>query len=372
MIQAKRIEAFVCRAPIATPVQTSFGIMFDRPALFVRVTDADDVQGWGEVWCNFPSVGAEHRARLIESVFAPLLLGKVFAAPSDAFDALVRQTEVLAIQCAEPGPIAQCIAGLDIALWDLYARRLGQPLWRLLGGKRPQVRVYASGLNPQAPELLAADRLGQGDRAFKLKVGFDRQRDLANLQVLRKTVGACALMVDANQAWDLTTALEMAQRMAPFELQWIEEPLRADQPWNIWQALAQRSSVALAAGENIAGVEAFAQALQAKAIGVVQPDIAKWGGFSGGVLVAKSILEAGLRWCPHYLGGGVGLLASAHLLAAIGGDGMLEVDANPNPLRSMTCGSLNAVVEGYVSLGEAPGLGYTPDLQALREFRRNF
>jgi L-alanine-DL-glutamate epimerase-like enolase superfamily enzyme len=179
-------------------------------------------------------------------------------------------------------------------------------------------------------------------------------------------------MVDANQAWDLTTALEMAQRMAPFELQWIEEPLRADQPWNIWQALAQRSSVALAAGENIAGVEAFAQALQAKAIGVVQPDIAKWGGFSGGVLVAKSILEAGLRWCPHYLGGGVGLLASAHLLAAIGGDGMLEVDANPNPLRSMTCGSLNAVVEGYVSLGEAPGLGYTPDLQALREFRRNF
>ena len=62
-----RIEAFVFRAPIDTPVQTSFGIMRDRPAVFVRITDTDGAGGWGEIWCNFPTVGAEHRVRLVES-----------------------------------------------------------------------------------------------------------------------------------------------------------------------------------------------------------------------------------------------------------------------------------------------------------------
>src|SRR5476649_1071973 len=80
-----RLEAFVYRAPVDTPVQTSFGIMRDRPAVFVRVTDTDGVQGWGEIWCNFPTVGAEHRARLVDAVFAPLAQGKTFASPETAF-----------------------------------------------------------------------------------------------------------------------------------------------------------------------------------------------------------------------------------------------------------------------------------------------
>ena len=147
-ITVARVEAFVFRAPIATPVQTSFGIMRDRPAVFVRVTDADGVEGWGEIWCNFPAVGAEHRARLVTSVFLPMLEGKRFDSPEAAFKVITQQTEVLALQAAEPGPIAQCIAGIDTALWDLSARRAKLPLWKLLGGSNPTVRVYASGLNP--------------------------------------------------------------------------------------------------------------------------------------------------------------------------------------------------------------------------------
>ena len=92
------VETFVYRAPIDTPVQTSFGIMRDRPAVFVRVTDTEGVQGWGEVWCNFPTVGAEHRARLVDSVFAPLLVGKTWVSPEYAFRDLTAGTEVLAIQ----------------------------------------------------------------------------------------------------------------------------------------------------------------------------------------------------------------------------------------------------------------------------------
>lgn len=368
LLRVARLEAFVYRAPIATPVQTSFGVMRDRPAVFVRATDAEGATGWGEVWCNFPTVGAEHRARLIGSVFAPLLEGKAIGSPESAFLALTAQTDVLALQAAEPGPIAQCIAGIDIALWDLHARRLRQPLWRLLGGSCATVPVYASGLNPTAPEALAAQKLSEGYRAFKLKVGFGAERDRANLKALRAAVGNQPLMVDANQAWDLDTATEMSSALEEFQPAWLEEPLRADRPWQEWRELARRASIPLAAGENVAGFAAFEQALESHALDVVQPDMAKWGGFTGCLSIARKILSHGLRYCPHYLGAGIGLLASAHLLAAVGGDGMLEVDANPNPLRSLTCGALSRVAEGTATLSEEPGLGAPPDLAALRDF----
>lgn len=102
---------------------------------------------------------------------------------------------------------------------------------------------------------------------------------------------------------------------------------------------------------------------------MLQPDLAKWGGFSGCLPVARRALAAGLRFCPHYLGGGVGLIAAAHLLAAAGGRGMLEIDANPNPLRTLLMGPLASVADGMSSLSDEPGLGIVPDLQALAEFR---
>ncbi|HEY9237305.1 MAG TPA: mandelate racemase/muconate lactonizing enzyme family protein, partial [Burkholderiaceae bacterium] len=84
-LRIARVEAFVFRAPIATPVRTSFGVMHDRPALFVRVTDADGAHGWGEVWCNFPACGAEHRKNLVDTLLAPLLTAQPFDGPAAAF-----------------------------------------------------------------------------------------------------------------------------------------------------------------------------------------------------------------------------------------------------------------------------------------------
>jgi len=366
----RTIEPLVYRVPLETPVQTSFGIMHDRPALLLRVTDADGVEGWGEVWCNFPAVGAEHRARLVQSVLAPLALGKSWRSPQALFQALTQQTAVLAIQSGEPGPLAHAIAGLDIAAWDLAARRAGMPLWKLLGGSSDRIRVYASGLNPDGPERLAAERQAEGYAAFKLKVGFGEERDLANLAALRERLGAGAtLMVDANQAWSSEQAIALLPQLEPFELAWLEEPLRADRPWYEWQSLQAVSAIPLAAGENVAGAEAFEQAISAGALAVVQPDLAKWGGFSGCLPVARRVLDAGLRFCPHYLGGGIGLLASGHLLAAAGGDGMLEIDANPNPLRTLLWGPLAAVHNGHCELGAGIGIGCVPDLEAIARYR---
>ncbi len=363
------VAARVYRYPLETPVQTSFGIMRDRPMLLVGVTADSGVTGWGEVWCNFPAVGAEHRARLVDSVLAPLLVGQTFENPLAVFERMSGATAVLAIQSAEPGPFAQSIAGLDTAIWDLAGRVASAPVWRMLGGDDPEIGVYASGLNPTSPEVLAERRYADGYRAFKLKIGFGAERDIENLTRLRQVLGPDArLMVDVNQGWSLAQAKDMTPLLEPFGLDWLEEPLRADRPWSEWRVLQDSTGIALAAGENIMGDEAFDAAIGQAPLGVMQPDLAKWGGLSRGLPLAKNILKSGRRYCPHYLGGGIGLLASGHLLAAAGGGGMLEIDSNPNPLRSMLCGPLGAIDNGRATLSDAPGLGVEPDLEALRPF----
>lgn len=372
-----RVDAHVLRWPVKVPVRTSFGVMHDRPAVLVRVEDAEGAFGWGEAWCNFPACGAEHRARLIETVLAPLVVGRAFASPQAAFRELSEKTAVLAIQSGEPGPMGQAIAGIDIALHDLAARRAGLPLWRMLGGgdapgeprESASVAVYASGINPERAGGTVEALKRAGYTAFKLKVGFGAADDIANLVDVRAAAGRDAtVMVDANQAWDVTTAIAMAERLAPSGPAWIEEPLRADRPWSEWQRLAAASPVPLAAGENAIGDEAFAALIASGAVAIVQPDLAKWGGVSGVLALVPRIRAAGLRWCPHYLGAGVGLAASAHALAARGSaDGLLEIDSNDNPLRSRLCPPLAGLANGRIVLDEAVGLGIEPTERELRE-----
>ena len=369
-LRIKRLTAHVYRYPIQSPVVTSFGIMRDRPMVLVRAEDDQGCVGWGEIWCNFPAVGAEHRARLVHSVLAPVLQASEWSDPPTAFTALTARTAVLAIQSAEPGPFAQAIAGVDLALWDLHARRAGQSLAALLGAQRDAIPVYASGLNPDSPERVARDRHQDGYRAFKLKLGFGLSRDLVNLAALRDAIGdTLMLMADVNQGWSFEQAMAAVADLERFNLQWLEEPLRADTPWPVWQRLADATKIALAGGENLLGDAAFDEALRQSSLAVIQPDVAKWGGITGCLSVARRALAAGRRYCPHWLGGGIGLLHSAHLLAAVGGDGLLEIDANPNPLRSLTCGPLNRVMDGRVQLDlNATGIGFEPDLNALATY----
>jgi len=373
-IELESLTARVFRFPLEVPVRTSFGTMRDRPAVLVEARARNGARGLGEVWCNFPSVGAEHRARLVTEICAPLVVGKSFERPGQAFEHLTASLEVLALQTGEDGPLAQAIAGIDIALWDLAARQAGMPLNLFLGGEPvSEVGAYASGLNPDEPEKLALKRAGEGHNAFKLKVGFGEETDIANLKRLRAVLGAGArLMVDANQAWDIETAAHMAGRLAEQWIDWLEEPLRADAPAADWKTLAARSPVKLAAGENIRGSEAFREVISTGAISVIQPDLAKWGGFTACLPVARSAIAAGRRYCPHFLGGGVGLIASLHLLAAAGGDGLLEIDSNPNPLREMMAEPFPALSDGKIAVPQEPGLGVEPELAALAAYEVRF
>jgi L-alanine-DL-glutamate epimerase-like enolase superfamily enzyme len=365
----RRIQAFCYRYPLTTPVVTSFGSMRDRPAVFVRVEDGDGQTGWGEVWCNFPSVGAEHRTRLINEMLAPMLAGRVVTHPSDVFEHFDAATSVLALQSGEAGPFAQSIAGIDIALWDLFAKRARAPLWRMLGGTSGSMRVYASGINPTGSVRQAEAAMRRGHRAFKLKIGFDVERDRANLRELRRLAGDGFLAADVNQGWSIEEALQQAPPLEQYDLAWLEEPLRADRPWSEWRSLQKRLTIPLAGGENIAGHGNFATTLAEGVLTVVQPDAAKWGGISGCLAVARDVVASKRHYCPHFLGGGIGLLASAHLLAASGGGGLLEVDSNDNPLRDEFCGAVADINDGEIVLPETPGLGVEPDVRAIEKYR---
>ena len=162
---------------------------------------------------------------------------------------------MLALQCGEPGPFAQAISGIDLALWDLSARRRRLPLWWLLGGQSSKIKVYASGINPGGAAQTAEAALKRGHRALKLKVGFGAETDLANLAALRGIVGAGMLAADANQGWSVAQALTMLPRLAEFDLCWLEEPIRADRPREEWRKLRASAEMPIAAGENIASAE---------------------------------------------------------------------------------------------------------------------
>ena len=360
-VSIARIEAFAFRSPIKKPVEMSFGIMRNRPATFVRIEDQDGTFGWGEIFANWPAAAAEHRVNLLAQDIVPLVLDRPFFRPDALFEFLTARTHIVALQSGEWGPFRQVIAGLDIALWDLFARKNGRTLRHFVNRDAADVvPAYASGIHIKDAPALVQKARDIGFEAFKVKVGFDMHDDLKRLnEVFETKLRTESIAADANQGWDRATALDFMVRARSLPLLWLEEPIGADAAQADWEAIAEASPFPLAGGENLVGFAEFDAAIKAAHLSVFQPDIIKWGGLTGCLRVGQSAIAAGLRYCPHYLGGGIGLQASANLLAAVGGDGLLEVDVNPNPLRDAFSPIETNVSEGGWHCSDDPGIGIT-------------
>ena len=362
-----RLEILHFRYALPVPVLTAMGYLRHRPALLLRLEDSEGAYGWGEVWCNFPPDGDLHRARLAFNVLGAALVGLDMTV-DNPFELVRRRLHRLVLQAGEPGPVAQVSAGIDIALCDLRARRDGQPLAVWLGGKVRPVPAYASGISPDRAieQIERMRRLGY--LQFKQRIGFGPDDGLSAAEETASALHPVErLMVDANQAWTLETARRQCQRLAPLDLVWMEEPLPTDAPIEDWIMLAHDAPMPIAAGENIASFAGFEQAVTAGALKYLQPDICKWGGLSRGAAVARAAEAAGLTYCPHFLGGGVGLVASAHLLAAVGDEGLLEVDGSENPLLEVLSGRGLSLSDGMFELPDGAGLGYDPDTGAVAD-----
>lgn len=344
--------------------------MTARNGLLIRIEDQDGAFGWGEAWCNFPPHANESRKHLLDRVIAPGLVGERFSHIGDVRIALEKKWARMALHVGEPGPFNHCFAGIDIALWDLVARREGRPLSALLQeGPANRVKVYASTLDvARAPEL-AGELIDSGHRAFKLKVGLDPEVDQKLVRNVRNAIGdEFQILVDANQNWTMEEAVTAIGALSGAELTFVEEPILACAASDVWKELANRSSVPLAAGENINSLSGFEAHLENGALSFFQPDVAKWGGVSGCFEVGQKVRKRGAVYCPHYMGTAVGLAASLHLLAAVGGDGYVELDSNSNPLRTDLCDINLTVSQGRVSVPEGHGIGVIPDVDALRQY----
>ncbi len=342
-----------------------------RNGCLVRVEDSAGAFGWGEVWCNFPPRGAQARAHLIEDVIAPALRETSFESWQAVRPTLETRFARMMIHTGEAGAFAQCFAGIDMSVADLCARRAGRSMREFLGGGPESVAVYASTPSTDDRAAQCAELLAAGHRAIKLKVGYAREIDYAAVAACRRAVGPdFPLMVDANQAWDADTAIAQIGALAPLGVRFVEEPLRVDAPLADWRRVAGAVSPAIAAGENIASEGAFAGFIASGGLEVVQPDVAKWGGVSGGLAVGRRAARAGVQCWPHFMGTALGLAASFHLLAALGGPGRVELDVNENPLRTDLGPLVLVVRDGQVEVPPGAGYGFVPDAAALRAMQQ--
>lgn len=363
-----RLDVHVFRAEVTKPVIASFGTMSSRACVLMSVTDNDGTTGWGELWGNFPTITSEYRAQLAGWALPALTVGETVSDIAEFMADVDAKLRVMAVQSDEPGPVAGIAAGLDQALWDLAARRAGLPLRKLLSRDAPdRVPAYASGLNPtDGPETVIACR-ARGFRRFKLKIGFGDDTDHANLEAIRRDMpDGEVLFTDVNQRWSPEEAVRQVAALAAFDLGWVEEPIRADQPAEAWRAVRAAAAMPLAGGENLR-TEAFTEALEW--LDVVQPDAGKLGGVTGCLAIGRAALAKGRLYCPHWLSGGVGLMHSANLLAAAGGDGKLEMDVNENPLRDAVNGDAAPITDGDAILPMGSGIGIDVDTDALEEWR---
>lgn len=204
------------------------------------------------------------------------------------------------------GVATQALAALDIALYDLKAKRAGLPLAKLLGSYRDSVRTYnTSGgfLNASLEEIKdrASQSLEEGIGGIKIKVGLpDSAEDLRRVAGVREHIGAdVPLMVDANQQWDRSTALRMGRRLEVFDLTWIEEPLDAYDAEGHAE-LARALDTPIATGEMLASVAEHERLITLGACDIIQPDAPRVGGITQFLRLATLADQKGLDLAPHF------------------------------------------------------------------------
>lgn len=367
-VTIESVEAYPIRAAGGDGPNMALGRMPTRPALLVRVGDGQGYVGWGEVWANFPPRANTHKAHVIEDVIAPRLKGFAFTEPAET-DAFLRGAlSTYFLHVGQRRVFEHILAGIDMALWDLALRSAGRTFAAHMGLAEASAATYASSINPPDLERLMRLHADWGQSQFKLKLGFD---DAADRAFVRKAAAlrplGTRIMVDTNQTWDVPQAQAMLRSLEEFEPLFAEEPIPADAGYADWERLARSTSIPLAGGENIYGVDEFLRMTDA-GLRFVQPDVAKWGGVSGALALADA-LPAGVALWPHFMGTAVGQVAALSVAAAVGAAATCEMDVNDNPLRTHLCGDILGICGGRVALPDAPGIVVPPACGRLEEFR---
>jgi L-alanine-DL-glutamate epimerase-like enolase superfamily enzyme len=331
-----------------------------QETIFVEIENKEGLAGIGYAY----TIGTGGRAVLehLRADLLPLLYGE----DANQIEA-VWQKLFWATHGTVVGPITSlALAAVDIALWDLRGKSLGQPLWRLAGGACRSVPLYdteGGWLHLSTEELVAgaiASRR-QGWPGVKIKVGKPHpEEDLERLQAVRDAVGpGMDIMVDANQSMTYAEAKRRAFLLERLGLYWFEEPLPAEDISG-HARLAASTSIPIAVGESIYSPSHFREYLAMGAAGIVQPDVARVGGISSWLKVAHLAETFNVKVAPHFL-------MELHVSLAAAVPNAVYVEYIPQ-LRSITLGEIQ-IVDGMAIAPETPGIGIEWDHEKIRRLR---
>ncbi|AXB42848.1 L-talarate/galactarate dehydratase [Amycolatopsis albispora] len=259
------------------------------------------------------------------------------------------------------GAATQALAAIDVALWDLKAKRAGLPLAKLLGAYRDSVRCYntSGGFLHESVEQIkdnATRTLESGVGGIKIKVGQpDLAEDLRRVAAIREHLGdAVPLMVDANQQWDRPTAMRAGRALEEFGLVWIEEPLDAYDAEGHAE-LARSLTTAVATGEMLTSVAEHYELIRHGAADILQPDAPRIGGITQFLKLATLADHRNLQLAPHFA-----MEIHVHLAAAYPHEPWVEHFDWLYPLFNERL----EISGGRMRLSSRPGLGITLSEQA--------
>ena len=357
-MKIKRLKVGLYRIPLAIALSDStHGEIPFFELITVRIDDEDGVEGVGYTY----SVGVGGRAiySLVEHDLKPMLLKE----DSSRIEHLWQKMWWRLHFSGRGGHASFAIAAVDIALWDLAGKRAKLPLWRLLGGHNPRIKVYAAGVDLHFPidqlKEQARGFLAKGFRAIKMKVGRPRlSEDVARVEAIRELVGDdIPLMVDVNMGWTAEQAIQATKAFADYGVFWLEEPTIPDDLAGHVKIMRE-GVLPIATGENFHTLYEFRDFITAGAVSFPEPDLATCGGVSVWMKVARLAEAHNLPVTTH----GVHDL-HVHLLAAIPNASYLEAHGFglekylANPMR---------ITDGETLAPERPGHGVELDGERLK------
>jgi len=368
LIKIKSLRSYYLEFPLINPVITSFGVMKTRPCIIVELEDFNQNIGYGEIWCNFPSDGASYRFNLLNSLYLDNIIGLKFSNPDKLIDKITDKFKTLFIQSGDIGSFDNINSGLDCAFWDLFAKTKKIPLNKLLNADSPKhISVYASGINPSDSYEKIEVARSMGIKAFKVKIGFNHSLDIDLLRSLDDYVASDEmLMLDVNQGWSIEEASKYLKILENYNFSWIEEPISALSNKDEFNNIINSTNCNLAFRENINNLDDFIFLGQNNKLKYIQPDLTKYGGISLISNLSKTI-QSNKIWM-HFLGGGVGLLTSAHIMSVINPSAFLETDINVNPLRTNLLKNELKIEGGKINFNDEHGIGGPLDFDTINKY----
>ncbi len=331
--------------------------------IVVRVETNHGLIGWGFNW-NYTK-GTRAVKVMIDEVYAPLLIGRDPEQRKELCADLLLSTHFI----GRVGVALVGVSAIEIALWDLHCKRVGLPLWKVLGPVRDRVKAYNTdgGWLACSVEELVADMerlVARGFDRVKMKIGLpDPHEDYARVKAVRKAIGEkVGLAVDVNTCWDLNTALYWGKKLEEFRLDWLEEPLH---PFDVrgHARLAAALTVPIAVGETIYTTEMFRNFLEQDAVEIVQADVTKLSGIDEWLEVAALAAAYRVPVIPH-----TNVQQKIHVQLAAATPHVPMVEFCYESLAEIWKEPL-CVEGGYYSLPTAPGVGCELNEAVLKQFR---